>query len=154
MCFGNEGGCWIFVWIGGEQVWLVGEDDECFGFDQVGYQGIEGVVVVEFDFICDYCIVFIDDWYYVQLQQGEQGGVGIEVVFVVGQVGVGQQYLCGVQVVFVEIGFVDLCQVYLVYGCVGLQVMDVGWVFVEVQVLYVFGYCVGVDQYYFFVECM
>lgn len=90
MCFVDQLGIGIVVWIGVEYIVVIGKDYQQVGFDQVGYQCCQGVVVVEVDFVGDYCVVFVDYWDYVQFDQGLQGVVGVQVVFVVGEVVMGQ----------------------------------------------------------------
>ncbi|CFO00414.1 Uncharacterised protein [Bordetella pertussis] len=107
--------------VGFVQAALVGQDDERIGFDQVGDQGAQGVVVAEADFVGDDGVVFVDDGHYAQAQQGEQGRARIQVAVPVGQVFVGEQDLRGAQAELGEGGFVSLAQAHLAHGGGGLQ---------------------------------
>ena len=62
-------------------------------FDQVGDQGAQGVVVAELDFVGDHRVVFVDDRYDAQFEQGGEGRAGVEVALAVGQVVVGEEDL-------------------------------------------------------------
>lgn len=62
-CFG------VVVWIVCEQIWLVGQDYQCVGFYQVGDECCKCVVVVELDFFGGDCVVFVDYWDGIELQQ-------------------------------------------------------------------------------------
>jgi len=103
----------VFARIGGVQAFLVGQDDQQIGFDQVGHQGTQGVVVAKLDLVVDDRVVFVDDRQHAVLQQGEQGGAGIEVAFAVSQIGVRQQHLGAAHAVFTQLGFVHLRQAHL-----------------------------------------
>jgi hypothetical protein len=59
--FADQGGGGILARVGGEQAFLIGENDQAVGFDEVGHQRAEGVVVTELDFVGDDRVVFVDD---------------------------------------------------------------------------------------------
>jgi endonuclease-3 len=80
-----------------EQAALVGQDDQRIGFDQVGHQRAQGVVVAELDLVGDDGVVLVDDRDHAQAQQGGQRRARVQVAFAVGQVGVRQQHLRGAQ---------------------------------------------------------
>ncbi|MNT04455.1 hypothetical protein D3C72_1390340 [compost metagenome] len=79
--------------VGIEHAVAVGEDHQQVGFDQVGDQRGQGVVVTETDFVGDHRVVLVDYRHDAQLDQGAQGAARIEVTLAVGQVIVGQENL-------------------------------------------------------------
>ena len=86
----HKGGGRIFARIGGVQAFLIGQDHQRIGFDQIGDQGAQGVVVTELDFVGDHRVVLVDDRQDLVLQQRHQGGAGIQIAFAVGQIGMGE----------------------------------------------------------------
>src|SRR3546814_21011121 len=72
---------------------LVGQDDQRVGFDQVGDQGSQRVVVAKTDFVGDDGVVLVDDRYHAQVQQRVEGGTGVQVPAPVGEVFMGEQNL-------------------------------------------------------------
>ena len=79
--------------IGGEEALLVGEDDERIGFEQIGDQRAQRVVVAELDLVGDDRVVLVDDRHDAELEQRHQRRAGVEIALAIGQVGVGQQHL-------------------------------------------------------------
>ena len=88
----------IAAWVGRIKTLLVCQYDQCVGVDQVGHQRTKRVVVTELDFIGDHRIVLINDRHHAKLQQCKQRRARIQVAFAIRQVGMGQQYLGGAQV--------------------------------------------------------
>ena len=81
---------------------LVGQDDQRIGFDQVGDQGAQGVVVAKFDLVGNDRIVLVDDRDDAEFKQGGERRSGIQVALAVGEIVVGEQQLGGVQAVLVN----------------------------------------------------
>ena len=115
----------VFARIGGEQSGLIGEDDEHVGLDQVGHQCAEGVVVTNFDFVGDDGVVFIDDRYNAQMQQGEHGRACIQIALAIGQVLMREQNLRRNDTVLGKLGFVHLRQTHLPNRRRCLQFVDI-----------------------------
>jgi hypothetical protein len=59
--------------VGRVQALLVGQDHQQVGFDQVGHQRAQGVVVAHLDLVGDHGVVFVDDRQHVVFEQGQQG---------------------------------------------------------------------------------
>ena len=131
---------------------LVGQDHQRIGFDQVGHQRAQGVVVAELDLVGDHRVVLVDDRDHAQAQQGGQGRTRVEVAFAVGQVGVRQQHLRGAQAVRAEARLVDLREAHLPYRGAGLQFVDVGGTRLEAEAQHAFGDRAGADQHDLFAE--
>ena len=110
--------------VGGKHALLVSQDHQGVGLDQVGHQRAKGVVISKFDFIGNHRVVLIDHWHHAELEQGQQGGAGIEVALAVGQIGVCQQHLGTAQTVFAQLGLVHLRQAHLPNGRCRLELMD------------------------------
>ena len=115
----------VLARVGAEQAALVGQDDQHIGFDQIGHQRAQRVVVAKFDLVVDHRVVLVDDRQHAVLEQRQQGGAGVQVTLAVGQVGVRQQHLRAGQAVFAQLGLVDLRQTHLADGGRGLQQVDV-----------------------------
>ena len=115
--------CGIFAWVRGVEAFLVSQNDQRIRLHQVRYQSTQGVVVTELDLVVDHRVVFVDDGHHAQLQQGEQGGTGIEIPLPIGQVSVGQQHLGAAQAIGTQFGFVHLGQAHLPHRGSGLQFM-------------------------------
>ena len=62
----------VAPWVGAVEAFLVGQDDQSIGIDQVGHQGTQGIVVAELDLVVDHRVVFVDDRQHAVLQQGQQ----------------------------------------------------------------------------------
>ncbi len=121
--FADQGGGGVETRIGAVEAFLVGKNDQGLGFDQVGYQRTEGVVVAKLDFIGDHGVVLVDDGHHIEVEQGLQGRARIEVARAVRHIVMGQQYLRGFQAVIEESRFIGLCQPHLTDGGGGLQVV-------------------------------
>ena len=122
--FVDQLGIGIFAGVFVEQAELVGEDDQSVGFDQVGHQRAQGVVVAKADFVGDDGVVFVNDGHHAEIEQRSQGAAGIEVALAIRQVIVGQQDLCGVQIMSFELGFPGLHQPHLTNGGCSLKFMQ------------------------------
>ena len=122
--FGDQRGPGVLARIGRVQAGLVGQDDQGLGFDQVGDQGAQGVVVAELDFVGDDRVVLVDDRNDAELEQGGERRSGVQIALAVGQVVVGQQDLRGVQPMLGKGAFIDLRQSHLADGCSCLQFVD------------------------------
>src|SRR5574343_1019006 len=122
--FGDQGGVRVLARVGGVEADLVGQNDQRVGFDQVGNQGAQRVVVAELDFVGDHRVVFVDDRHDAEFEQGGQRRAGVQVALAVGQVVVGEQDLGGVQAVLVEGGLVGFDQSGLPDGGGGLLFMN------------------------------
>ena len=105
------------------QAALVGQDDQRVGFDQVGDQRAQRIVVAQPDLVGDDGVVLVDDGHHAQAQQREQRAAGVQVAVAVGQVFVGEQDLRGAQAVFREGGLIRLAQAHLAHGGGGLQLV-------------------------------
>ena len=119
--FVDQLGIGIFAGVFVEQAELVGEDDQSVGFDQVGHQRAQGVVVAKTDFVGDNGVVFVNDGHHAEIEQRSQGATGIEVALAIRKVIVGQQDLCGVQIMSFELGFPGLHQPHLTNGGCSLK---------------------------------
>ncbi|MNI55808.1 hypothetical protein D3C73_1107800 [compost metagenome] len=88
----------IVARIGVEHAIAIREDHQQIGFDQVGHQRRQGVVVAEADLISDHGVVFVDHRNHFQFNQGTQRAAGIQVALAVRQVVMGQENLRGVPI--------------------------------------------------------
>src|SRR5574343_94584 len=122
--YGDQGGVRVLARVGGVEADLVGQDDQRVGFDQVGDQSAQRVVVAELDFVGDHRVVFVDDRHDAEFEQGSQCRAGVQVALAVGQVVVGEQNLGGVQAVLVEGGLVGFDQASLADGGSSLLFMN------------------------------
>ena len=138
-CLVHEGGSGVFTGICGVQTFLVGQDDQHIGFNQVGHQGAQGVVVAKLDLIVDDRVVFIDHGQYAVLQQSEQSRAGVEVTLSVGQIGMREQDLGTAHAVFAQLGFVHLRQTHLAHGRSSLQGRHFARAGAPAQALHAFG---------------
>ncbi len=135
----NEFGLGILARIRVVQATLVGQDDQRVGFDQVGDQRAQRVVVAQADFIGHDGVVFVHDGHDAQTQQRKQGAARVQIAVTVGQVFVGQQDLRGAQAVFREGGLVGLAQSHLAHGRRGLQLVHDGRALAPAQARHAFG---------------
>ena len=124
MRFFHQFGLRVPARVGGMEALLVGEYHQAIGFDQIGDQRRQGIVVPQPDFIGRDRIVLVDDGHALQVQQGAQRGTRIEVAGAVGEVFVRQQHLGGMQLVAAEDRFVGLHQAGLAHGGGSLQLVD------------------------------
>src|SRR5574343_240865 len=145
--FGDQGGVRVLARVGGVEADLVGQDDQRVGFDQVGDQSAQRVVVAELDFVGDHRVVFVDDRHDAEFEQGSQCRAGVQVALAVGQVVVGEQDLRGVQSVLVEGGLVGLNQAGLADGGGGLLFMNGLWATAPAQALHTAGDGAGGDEH-------
>jgi hypothetical protein len=67
--FGDQARGRVLARVGRVQALLVGQDHQRIGFDQVGDQRAEGVVVAELDLVRDHGVVLVDDRDHAQAQQ-------------------------------------------------------------------------------------
>ena len=114
-------GVGVLARVGGVQALLVGEDDQRVGFNQIGDERAQGVVVAKADFAGGHRVVFVDDRHHIQLEQGDQRRAGVQIAGAVGQVFVGEQHLGGFQAFGAKGGFIRLHQPHLADGGGGLQ---------------------------------
>ena len=135
----NQFGLRIFARVAVVQAFLVGQKDKGVGFDEVGHECAEGVVVAEFDFVGGHSVVFIDDGDDAFGQQGLQGAAGVEVAGAVAQVVVREKDLGGADAVRSERVFVGLGDAGLSDGGGGLQLVDGGGAFAPAQPFDAFG---------------
>ena len=105
----DQCGSRFFAWIGCVQTFLIGQDDQGIGFDQVGNQCTQRVVITEADFIGGNGIVFVDDGQDAQIEQGADGGAGVQIARAIGQIFVREQNLGGTDAVSAEGLLVRLC---------------------------------------------
>ena len=103
---------------------LIGQDDQRVSVHQVGHQRAQGVVIAELDLVIDDGVVLVDDRDDLELQQGQQGGAGIEVALAVGQVRVGQEHLRAGHAVAAQLRLVHLHQAHLADGSSSLQLVQ------------------------------
>ena len=126
--------------VGAVQPFLVGQDDQQVGLDQVGHQRAQRVVVAKLDLVVDHRVVFVDDRHHAQVQQGQQRAAGVQVAFAVGQVGVREQHLRTVHALLAQLGFVHLRQTHLADGGGGLQFVDFTRAHLPAQALHALGH--------------
>ena len=67
---GDQRGVGVFARIGREQPVLVREDDQAVRVDEIGNECAERVVIAELDFVRNDRVVFVDDGYDAQFEQG------------------------------------------------------------------------------------
>src|SRR5574343_430187 len=137
--FGDQRGVRVLARVGSVEADLVSQDDQRIGFDQVGNQGAQRVVVAKLDLIGDHRVVFVDDRHDTEFEQGGQRRAGVQVALAVGQVVVGEQDLLGVQAVLVEGGLVGFDQSGLADGGGGLLFMNGFRAAAPAQALYAAG---------------
>ena len=77
---------WILTRIGRVQAFLVGHDHQRIGFDQVGDQGRQGIVIAKFNFIRHYRVILINDRDNIQSQQRAQRGARIQITLTIGKI--------------------------------------------------------------------
>ena len=75
--FAHQRGLRIASGIVGVKPLLVGEDDQTVGFDEIGHQRGERVVIAEPDFVGNDGVVFVDHGDDPESEQRQQGGAGI-----------------------------------------------------------------------------
>ncbi len=153
LCLADERCAGVFARVGGEQADLVGEDDQGIGFDQVGDQRTQGVVVAELDLVGDHGVVLVDDGDHAQREQGAQGGAGVQIAFAVGEVGVGQQHLCRMDLMLAEAALIYLHQTHLSDRCCCLQFVHRAGALFPAQALHAFGDGAGRHQHHFASTC-
>ena len=123
----------------GVQTRLVGQDDQRVGFDQVGHECRQRIVVAEPDLVGGDRVVLVDHRDDTQVEQGSQGRARVEVAFAVRQVFMRQQDLRGMQVVLAETGFVGFDQAHLADGGGRLQFVERVRPALPAQPLHAFG---------------
>ena len=112
----DEAGVAVAAGVGSEHAGLVGEQDEEVGFQEVGDEGGEVVVIADADFVHGGRVVFIDDGDDAALDHGEQGIAGIEVAGAVVEVAAGEQDLADDDVMGLEERAVELHEAALTDG--------------------------------------
>ena len=118
---------------------LVGQDNQHIGFNQIGDQSTQRVVVTELDFVVDDRIVFVDDRHNAQLEQSQQGGPCVEVTLPIRQVGMCQKHLGAAKAVFAQLGFIHLGQAHLPDSGGGLKLMNLVGTHDPAQAFHAFG---------------
>src|SRR5690606_11266187 len=118
-----QSGRWILAGIRAVQTRLVGKNNKGFGFDEVGYQGAEGVIVAKTYLVGDDGIVLVDDGHDSKVEQGVQGAAGIEITLSVGQIFVCEKNLRCAQAMPRESNFVSLDETHLADRCRSLQLV-------------------------------
>ena len=146
--FGNQRCSGVLARVSGIKAGLIGQDNQRIGFDQVGDQCAQGIVVAELDLVGDNGIVFVDDRHDTELKQRHQGRAGVQVTLAIGQIVVGEQNLCSVQAVPGKCAFIHLHQPHLADGCCCLQLMDRFRAFAPAQTLHAAGDGAGRNQHH------
>ena len=106
----------IVARVGGVQPFLVGEQHQQVGLDQVGDQRGQVVVVAKADFLGRHGVVFVDDRDHALVEQGFERVARVEIAAAVGQIGAGEQHLGHARAVDGEILLVDGHQARLADG--------------------------------------
>ena len=83
-----------------------------------------------------------------------QRGARIQVALAIGQIGVRQQHLRGMQAVLAEAALVDLHQAHLAHRGGGLQIVHRSGAFVPAEALHAFGDRAGRNQHDFMSACV
>ena len=118
--FFNKLSIGIFARVAVVQAALVGEYQQRVGFNQIGYQCAQSIVVAEFDFIGGDGVVFIDDGHHIPIEQGAQSRTRIQIAHAVAQVFMSKQNLRGLNAKFGKHLFIRLRQTHLADGSSGL----------------------------------
>ena len=113
--FLDQGGRRIKARIGAVEAGLVGKNDQRLGLHQIGHQRPQRIVVAELDLVGDHGVVFVDDGDHTERKQRAQSGAGIQIALAIGQIGVGEQHLRGMQSVLAKRRLVDLYQSHLAH---------------------------------------
>ena len=121
--FRNQGCRRVLARISSIKALLIGQDHQTIGFDQIGDQRPQCVVITKLDFVGHHGVIFVDDRHHTEFEQGFQGCAGIEITLAIRKVVVGQQYLRRLQAMPDESTFVNLRQLHLPDGRTGLQFM-------------------------------
>ena len=135
----NKAGIGVFARVGGEQAFLVGQNHQRVGFDQIGNQGAQRVVVAKLDLVVDHGVVLVDHRHHAEFEQGQQRGAGVQVALAVSQVSVREQHLRAAQAALAQLGFVHLRQAHLAHGGGGLQFVNRMGARGPAQALHAFG---------------
>lgn len=98
----DDFGVGIAAWVGGVEAVLIGEEHQQVGFDDIGDQGGEVVVIAQADFLGADGVVFVDDRHHAVLDEGFEGVARVEVAAAVGEVLAGEQHLPDRDVVVAE----------------------------------------------------
>ena len=107
--------------VGREQAVLVREDDQPVGFDEVGHERAQRVVVPHLDLVGRHRVVLVDDRHHAQRQQRLQHGARVQVTPAVCQIFMGQQHLGSLDAVALKGVLVGLGNAHLTNGGRGLQ---------------------------------
>ncbi len=109
-------GIGVAAWVGGVEAVLVGEEHEQVGFDEVGDECREVVIVTQADFFGADGVVFVDDGNDAVLDEGFEGVTGVEVAATIGEVFAGEQDLADGNLVVAEELAVDFHEARLANG--------------------------------------
>ena len=120
----HEASLGIRARVGVEQARLIGQDHQQVGFDEVGHQRAERVVVADLDLVGDHGVVLVDHRHDAQPSSVMQRRARVEIALAIGQVGVRQQDLRGRRPSAPKVGFVRLRKTHLA-DCRGrLELVD------------------------------
>ena len=125
--------------VGREQAVLVRENDQPVGFDEVGHERAQRVVVPHLDLVGRHRVVLVDDRYHAQRQQRLQHGACVQVTPAVSQVFMGQQHLRGLDAVALEGVLVGLGNAHLTNGGRSLQLTHFPRPLLPAQPFHAFG---------------
>ena len=132
--------------VGFVQTFLVGEDDEHIGLDQIGDQRRQRVVVAETDFIGGHGVVLVDDRHHPEVEQGAKRAAHVQIAFAVDEIFMRQQHLRRVQAVPLEGALVGLHQPHLADRRHGLQLVQCMGTLLHAQALHARGHRARRDQ--------
>ena len=105
------------------------ENDEQVGGKKTGDEGGEFVVIAEFDFGKGDSVVFVDDGDNAVLEEADECVAGVQMALVMFEVGVREENLGDVEIVFGEKLFVSGHQARLAEGGAGLKFGEFGGTF-------------------------
>ena len=143
----DELGVGITAWIAIEQTFLIREDHQQVGLDEIHRQRAERVVVAQADLVGGDRVVFVDDRHHAELEQGVEGATGVEVAAAVGDILVREQHLCGLEPVLLELGLISAHETHLADGGGGLQLVQGLGPLLEAQARHAFGDGAGRHQH-------
>ena len=109
------------------------------GFDKIGHEGAERVVVAEPYFVGRNGIVLVDDGNDAQAEERAQRGACVQVALAVCHVFMGKQNLRRDESVLAKAGLIGLDQAHLTDGRRGLQLVNRARPLLPAQPLHAFG---------------
>ena len=140
--------------VGIEQAFLVGEQQQRIGFQQVGHQRAEGVIIAKADLVGDDGIVFVDHRYHAHFDQRAQCRERIQVALAVREVVVGKQNLRVEHAVARKVLLVALSQAILAHGGGRLQLVHGAGACLPAQAHHASCHRTGGDQHHLFTLLM